>query len=114
MPKGIFYNGMSKKEVAHNTAVFNILLSKEENALRTGLTKLGNFASKLWRSEDVELLSLYHDNRDKVVNKLAELNVKKMPGISIIEIVKNGYVGIAEWNDDQIIEFAMENYEEVK
>jgi hypothetical protein len=114
MPKGIFYNGMSKKEVAHNTAVFTIILSNEENALTKGLMKLGSFANKLWTSEEDELLSLYQEYRDKVVDKLAELNSKRMPTTALSEIIKNGYVGITDWNDNEIIEFAMDNYDEVK
>ena len=114
MPKGIFYNGMSKKQIAHNTALFNIILSKEESALTKGLSKLGTFANKLWTDPDTELISIYKEYREKVVGLLSEISLKSISPERLIEMIKNGNDGVSSWKDDNIIEFAMENYDEVK
>lgn len=114
MPKGVFHKGMSKKEIAHNTAVFNVILSNEENAFRKGLVRIGQLATALWNGSGTELIDMYTKRREQIVDMVTKLNIKDIPQETILNIMRNGYKGISKWTDDTLIEYAVDNYDKLQ
>lgn len=115
MPTSTFHKGMTKRQVAHNTAIFNVILSNEKNALMKGITHIGKISSSLWASNGSELLKIYNESREKIVDRIAKINLSALPSdFNLFTLVKNGYTGVSEWKDDELIGFAMDNYDKLE